>query len=714
MNIRERGRQIFNSVFGSNVTPAPEVRPAVKLSDIAQKSLEVGKTGVSFFRGYINDPGEFNTNMRGLSGIETYEKMRRTDAQVAALLYVLKLPLRSAKWTIRCEDEKRKEFLTEALVTRISWSDALSHALLCLDFGFELMEKVYVEDAGKIWLKKLAHRAQTTINTWDVNKETGDLEAIKQRAYDYAGVMQDFMIPADKTVLFAFQKEGNNFEGISVLRPCYKHWYFKDEIYRIDAIAHERFGVGVPVWTLAEGWTDDDLDAAETICEQYKAGERSKIVKPPGHEFEIAGAGEGTRYDPMPTIHHHDEMITRSALAQFLNFGTTQTGSRALGDSAIGLFLDSERALGKMIADTFTKGVLNSLEAINFPGKPMAFLECTGINKNSVEVVTNAASRLGLAGFLTPGDEDTETHFRDVLEMPQRESKGKVSGREPHSHRHSVRLDETGGDFWRPLRECETFVSLREIDGRQDDARDQIRGAVNHVKTEWADDLKKQIANALSDGDPSDVGAIAIPDDLKVTLQKETVAIFKELYVYGKRTVEEELNRQRRKAKMSEVRLRDSAIESEEVKQLWWTRSGQFLNRLSSRVENEARDRALSLWRTKHSDYTQTELDFIANEVVAIADTTARLEAPTLVSEAFDMGRAAEAEAQSDEIDYAEYSAILDENLCDECEPFDGEEFDLGTPEYYDAAPPNKKCLGRDRCRCIFVYVIKGEQEAST
>jgi predicted transcriptional regulator YdeE len=50
-------------------------------------------------------------------------------------------------------------------------------------------------------------------------------------------------IPAQKLVIFTHRREGDNYEGRSSLRSAYKHWFFKDTLYRLDGIRHERQGV---------------------------------------------------------------------------------------------------------------------------------------------------------------------------------------------------------------------------------------------------------------------------------------------------------------------------------------------------------------------------------------------------------------------------------------------------------------------------------------
>jgi hypothetical protein len=67
---------------------------AAKLAEPKRPPIaqEFGGTGTSFFKGYIKND-EFNASLKGTKAAATYDKMRRTDAQIAAILSVMMLPI---------------------------------------------------------------------------------------------------------------------------------------------------------------------------------------------------------------------------------------------------------------------------------------------------------------------------------------------------------------------------------------------------------------------------------------------------------------------------------------------------------------------------------------------------------------------------------------------------------------------------------------------
>lgn len=688
---------------------------------------EFGASGYTFFNGLI-EAGEFNSKLTGTDGAATYDKMRRTDGQVRATLLVQKLPIHAATWTVEAESDAIERDLNEMLFERIDFDEYLRHYLTVLDFGFSLLEKVWMVDASRLWFRKLAFRAQTSIVKWIVDDQTGDLKEIVQRV-SKDNFTRDVTIPAEKLLKITIQQEGNNFEGISILRSAYKHWFIKDQVERIDAIAQERWGLGIPYAQGPEGGYDekDERNAINTL-KNLKSGAKAWMFFPYGWDFGVKGPGQGSRYDPMPTIKYHDELISRNALAMFLNLGTTETGSRALGGTFSDMFFNAEKAIANGIVGATNKQVIRPFLRVNYANgdKIKATLRWSDLQIRSLETLARATSLFAAAGFMTP-DRETENIIRDMADLPSKdltEDSGETGGESFRERRRRNRVRRLAEPvFWRELTEVEKSMSLREIDGRQDDAEDQVADLFVKIRPVWVDSLIEQIREALSDGDASDVDQVSIPVPLRNQMAAGIVAIERELFRFGRQKVQEEQTRQLRQAGADEAlqaaearSFRDEPPESKEITDVFWVRARRYLNRLSSRVENVAIERALDLHRTKGTDIDPEDLDTLSDDLNGMWMNTARLEAKAVISSAFNMGRTHQAEIQKEEIEFAEYSAILDENLCEECEDLDGERFDVGSEEYYANAPPNKQCLsaqsGSNRCRCVYAFAFKTEQRS--
>ena len=168
----------MNEVNGKHVVLFSEFGQPMLLADTpkrARLTSEMGKGGVTYFSGYANND-EFNNDLTGNEGIDTYDKMRRTDAQVQAIILAVTRPLISARWVIDRDDDDEDttdehiEFARKNLFQNISWEETIKHALTCVWAGFSWFEKVYQLRDGKLELSKLAPRLATTQYTWTTDK----------------------------------------------------------------------------------------------------------------------------------------------------------------------------------------------------------------------------------------------------------------------------------------------------------------------------------------------------------------------------------------------------------------------------------------------------------------------------------------------------------------------------------------------------------------
>lgn len=398
-----------------------------------QLTEELGSTGTWNFGGWIRgeDP---NQAMDGMTAIRNLDEMRRADGQVHASLEVVKQPIRTANYEVDASDEDDPEsvaiaeFVKWNLFERMTttWDDLIRQSLLMLDFGFMLFEKVWSiqEDGdhqGRIVIHKLGPRPPKTIQQWFTD-EDGALLSIKQLAVK-AGAYQYLDVPASKLVRFTFQQEGDNFQGISMLRTAYPHWSMKKQFYLIDAIRASRFGVGVPRVKFAAGFSPsrDDNAALSTMLQGLSSHQHAYLIEPPQFTTDILiPSGTQGGVDIMPSIEHHNSQITRNILAQFLDMGGASSGgSHALGASAMDFFLNAIESIADQICDTLNKQLIQDLVDMNFDSQKYPTLRPVGIQETDVKSLAMAAAALAKAGLLT-ADMQTENTFRNLMNLPER------------------------------------------------------------------------------------------------------------------------------------------------------------------------------------------------------------------------------------------------------------------------------------------------------
>ena len=717
---------------------------------------ELGAGGPSMLAGTIVDDEEHNKKLRGLDGVKIFDKMRRSDAQVAAVMGALTLPILSAERVIdRPEDDEAAaeqitdehlDFARDNLFRRIDFSEVLRHALSAFWAGYSWFEKVYAAQDGRLVLDRLASRLAMTLWKWETD-ERGDLTGITQRVRR-AGKQLEVTIPRNKVALFAVGKESGDFGGISILRPAYKSYAIKDALYKLEAIRFERYAVGVPVITLPDEYTDDMLTMAKDIAKNWRGAEQSFAILVGSMKLELAQLSGSQSLDIQPAIRHHNEEIAKSVLAQFINLGTSETGSRALGESMMEFFYDAIEGHAKSFAAQFNREVLWPTMDLNFPGEIRPELRFEDLGSASLgQLATGLASlrdfvnwdgdtenyirrRFGLPQLLLTGEEVAPPRrepppkepvaplaapLASPLAVQRSERSGQLAAHDV-SHDH-VRLSEEDG-FWRELREPETFVKLRSIDARLEDGKDAIVSALMEFRDEIGEDLSTQIKRQWAAG-PKGFAQINVTTkviaEAATALEPELTALFE----FGRDQVEGELKRQAKKRgielkrKRGGVRtttilrdqalrccnadrslaealqLRDEGLTPDEIRELTKFRAGEMVTRLSRKTMEAAVAMAGDRWRTQGGrEPTGSVLDDIMEEVFSSVEREAKLTASLTASESLNLGRDFEFRRFEEQIETIQYSAILDEFGCPNCSAADGEEMDYGSEEYYDLNPP--------------------------
>lgn len=329
-----------------------------------------GNSGTEHYSGYFSE--EPNSIWRDEQRIVNVEQMRRTDASVKAVLNALKAPILSTSWTIECEDETIKQFVEENIFNlKRSWLRFLREALTFFDFGFAVFELAYEIRDGRIYLVDLSPRIQHSIEKWELEDGScGVVQRIRndsKNAENTTRLYGTVEIPMEKLLVLTNDMEGDDLTGQSILRSAWKHYKLKENLYNVQGIAAERFGVGIPVITLPDGAGDAEKTAGADLAENIRSNENSYVVLPPGFELEIktpTGNPQGAAIES--SINHHNKMIMMSVLANFLSLGTDSTGSFALSKDQSSFFLKHVEDKAKYFAEEFNEQVIKRLVRYNF------------------------------------------------------------------------------------------------------------------------------------------------------------------------------------------------------------------------------------------------------------------------------------------------------------------------------------------------------------
>jgi hypothetical protein len=372
-----------------------------KLSETAAK-IELGVSGKNTYTGDIR-ADEFLQELRGKRAIQKYREMRDNNAIVGSIMYAVEQTLRDVKIEVKPADDsavakQEADFLQSVLDDMDhSLDDHISEALSYLTYGFSWFEVVYKRregdfrspkknskfEDGRIGIKKIAIRAPWTVESFEVDQQTGEILGMYQEA---AWGKRISMIPTEKSVYYRTTSLNNDPSGRSVLRNAYVSYTYLNKIQAYEATAIERELHGVPVGRMPAEYMSSDasVDQAalrgqfERILRDLKNNEQGYALLPSDlyvdadgkptnqrlMDIELITANGSRSIDIDPVVKRYQHDIARSLMAEFLMLGSG-SGSYALSKTKTDLFLRSLESYINTIVDVLNKQLVERLWQLN-------------------------------------------------------------------------------------------------------------------------------------------------------------------------------------------------------------------------------------------------------------------------------------------------------------------------------------------------------------
>lgn len=490
-----------------------------------------GYTGSSIYAGYFSE--EYLTDWDNVDSLNTFEKMRRSDSQIKMILRAVKNPIRSAKFAHFSEaendaDQKIVDFLDWAWFGNplFRFSQWLGEALTFLDFGFSIHEKKFAlyehKDFGPVHtIAGLGYRKQTTIESWDVQGRKG-LQGVRQLAFgDTVDGQGDVYLPVDSLSLLTNEREGDNWEGVSLLRSCYGAWLRKNLFLKLVAIGIEKAAIGTPIGKYPRGAeSTEDKDEFISTLRNFAMHQSSFIVTPQNYEVDIVKIP----FDAdkvKAAIEYEDVQIAKTILFQFLELGTNSgSGSYALGSDLSDFALSALQFVGDYIAESMDE-INRDLVRWNFGDiDAMPKCKCSGINQKAGKELSEILEKIVSAQIVRP-DDRLEAHIREVYNLPMAETSREDEAKEqiakapgesvpakPEATKQPDPVDdiddtpeadedpdkvskpaefaETASGYFRELSQYENAVCLSEVKGAMEGEKQKlltfIKGELGNLK----------------------------------------------------------------------------------------------------------------------------------------------------------------------------------------------------------------------------------------
>lgn len=371
---------------------------------------------------------EYESALRWPMSVRTFNFMRN-DPQIAGLIRASTMPIRRYKWYLDTEngapDEAAQKLADDLGIqvgleskknprirnkNRFRFDDHLRMALQMPNiYGNFWFEQVGVIDPdGFFRYTKLAPRLNNSITQFNVDP-SGGLISIKQNH------MLTEEIPMNKLVGYIHDQEGGNWVGRSPLRELYNSWVLKDRLLRVDVVRHERNGAGMPIIEMPQGATRSQIREANKLAQMYKVGRASGGALPYGFKLTLKGV-EGNISDVLASIKFHNQEMADAWLLMFMKLGSTETGSRALGQTFVDFFSMAQETMAIWFRDIFQEHIIEDWMDWNYG---------TQVPAPELKFDTNESSHLSatdLANLITSGaiviDDELEEHLRNFYNLP--------------------------------------------------------------------------------------------------------------------------------------------------------------------------------------------------------------------------------------------------------------------------------------------------------
>lgn len=664
---------------------------------------EIGGTGTSIFDSKLGET-DYNAALQGTKGYAIYDKMRFSDPQVRSALAVMKLPLVQADWFFEPASEDPKDvdvaqFCEEGLIRGMStsWKVTLRQILLMLDYGSMPFETVWQIENRMVQLRKLAPRLPASITEWKVD-EHGGFNGLKQQVTKDS-MFAEVDIPPEKLVLFVNDQEGSNFRGVSVLRAAFMPYTMKGRFIRIDGIAKEKRAMGVDVGTMF----GDDTGTAEKLEQALMSlavHEKQYFIEQKGEwEYRLEGL-RGAVLDTLGSINYHDVQIVRAVLAEFLSIGG-DSGSLALHRDKTSFFVMALGAIADIVKDTINRHLIRRWVDMNFVVDAYPTLQHSRLDTRNVKEVAEAVATLVGANVIQP-DNAIEDKMRADMELPERQEDAEDRPAPPDKPDPNAPGPEEGEStrtFRREPKGPEQFVDWTGLARTLDGAESKIVRAVGKTRTKQTRKMGQLAADVWRKG-PDALDRITVPftNDLVKPIADELMAI----YEAGRRAATQELTRQGMSIEFAALDPTDSAI----VAKFFNVKAKAVAGIMADKIKASFVFEMLDQFKKGIFDKAR-----IVNKIDDLSLRTTKTSAALSVTEALNLGKKAVAEENADDIQAVLFSSLLDEGTCFPCTDADGSEFQIGTDDYEEHQPPYRECLGQNRCRCVYIFVHKGEAE---
>jgi hypothetical protein len=398
------------------------------------QSTSQGVSGTEKFGGVFTE--DYFRQLQGTRKATEYDKMRRGDARVKMCLSAVKSMLRSADWHFQPADSEETskthaDFLNFIFKEDIGvnhkkdFKTLLNEVFTMCDFGFTIFERVHKTATTPkfgtyVGYAALGWRHPKTIEYWHTDPN-GELLTVEQQAQ--GDVRKTVKMDAKFLSIITMDKEGDNYEGISLLRPCYGAWSRKQMYLKLMAIGSERMAIPTPKVKVPQGQENsENMARMIEVLERLTSHQSNYVTYPEGWDMDFLIANFDAE-KMKSLVQFENEEMTFAFLANFLLLGAGgNSGAFALSTDLSDFFTRSILYIADLAIDQFNK-MGRELIDLNFgPQEKYPKMVAQGIVDEMSEGFGTLIKNLTDSKHITP-DDDLENELRRRMKiMPMREA----------------------------------------------------------------------------------------------------------------------------------------------------------------------------------------------------------------------------------------------------------------------------------------------------
>jgi hypothetical protein len=358
------------------------------VDDSAVLTLDGYSTGVDYLLEHI--PALVHPE-----SVRVFSQMR-TDPMIAGILKAYAGPINRAHWSIDpagCRDEVVEKIAddlglpikgwsdepnedepdakvqapTGARRRKFTWARHLRLVGMYRVFGHMFFEQNWTETAGGDGLRwsldMVQERMPQTVAGLKLNTN-GTLNAVAQGSI--VGKDTILLTTADhRLVHYVREREGSNYFGQSLIRPCYAPWLIKTQVMRVWPTSNRRNGMGIWQVTAPPDAQPQQILEAQRLASSTRASEGAGLGLPAGFTAELKGM-TGTLPDHAELANFCNQEMARNTLTMLLTMAGAERGNRSLGETVMDLLIMAQQDDAEFIAGEATDQLVIPLVDANW------------------------------------------------------------------------------------------------------------------------------------------------------------------------------------------------------------------------------------------------------------------------------------------------------------------------------------------------------------